>query len=168
MPLARRTAPLTRKRLESVGEKRAEVTAGRKPELDEPVLERFGVAERDQMLPVRHGVDGEGRAVGRMLRMVDVGVALREELARLPWPVHGKAPNSHSVELLDGTLIAPAWHDCRYFDASLHQLTAKHPGGAPETAVLAPGEELDADQADLHARATAGRGEIEPPTLGAG
>src|SRR5439155_19202940 len=67
-------------------------------------------------------------------------------------PVHREAQYRHPIELLHRPLSRPARHDGRDREPQPGELPPQHARGPAEAAVLAPREDLDADEADLHRR----------------
>src|SRR5688572_28928028 len=82
--------------------------------------------------------------------MVDLSVRALQELRRLEPALLREREHGHAVERLDGPLPFASRHDRVHLVAAGRQLLADRARGAPESAVLAPGEDLDADQADSH------------------
>ena len=73
-----------------------------------------------------------------------------EEAGRLPGCPGRKAEHLDPIQQLNGPLVTPKRHHREHLDASADQLAADHPGGPAVAAVLAPGEDLHAEEADSH------------------
>src|SRR4051812_21383057 len=85
-----------------------------------------------------------------LLRVIDLCVALAQECSRAPGSPGRKAQDGDPVEHLERALIAPARHHGIDLESTPDQLAANDTGGPPVAAVLAPGKDLHADEADSH------------------
>src|SRR5688572_32931595 len=81
--------------------------------------------------------------------MVNLRVGALQELRRLEPALLREREHGHAVERLDRPLPFASRHHREHLVAAGRQLLADRARGAPEATVLAPGEDLDAEQADF-------------------
>src|SRR3954467_50227 len=132
-------------------------------QLDQPVLQLAGIAAGDNMLARRHHPLGEVGSERRLLRMIDVGVTLAEQVGGLPRRSRREAQNPDAVQILDDSLLSPPRNHGRHFDAPHRQLSSQQPGGSAIAPMLAPREDLHADEAELYQSAVISR---QPSVVG--
>src|SRR4051812_10317966 len=90
--------------------------------------------------------------------MINVGVTLAEEIGGLPRRSCREAQNPDAVQILDGSLLSPPGNHGRHLDAPQRQLSSQQPGGSAVAPMLAPREDLHADEAYSHgSRSVGGR-----------
>jgi hypothetical protein len=128
----------------------AQAAARRQEELRLPVLPVARVAAGHDVHAVRQLALREPGPERGLAGVVYLGIGLAQQPPGLKPALLREGEHRHAVELLDGALPVPARHDREHLVPALDEVLADGAGRTPEAAVLAPGEDLDADQADPH------------------